>query len=123
MALSRLQELAVLQLPHAIWQADVDDAGPKGAASRLVAEQCVEWLPKIRLLSTPKELALVVSDADQANIVLKKSKLLDQGGVKARKWSLYEDVSEKELDSIIADLVQLAVKAETEAWLEDEGWW
>ncbi|KIO30459.1 hypothetical protein M407DRAFT_20519 [Tulasnella calospora MUT 4182] len=123
-ALSHLQELVALQLPHVIWQADVDDAGSKGAALRLAAEQCVEWLPKIRLLFTQRNLALVVSDVHEAGlIVLKKGKLLDQGQTMARTWSLYEDVREKELGHVVAELIPLRMTAGTEAWLvEDDEW-
>ncbi|KAG8931981.1 hypothetical protein FRC01_000505 [Tulasnella sp. 417] len=120
--LSHLQELVVLQLPHVIWQADVDDAGTMGAALRLAAEQCVEWLPKIRLLFTPGKLALVVNDVCDAEIILEGGKLLDHGRTMARTWSLHADAPVKGLHGIVAELIPLRITAEAAAWLASEGW-
>ncbi|KAG8895251.1 hypothetical protein FRC00_007704 [Tulasnella sp. 408] len=117
-ALSQLQELVVLRLPHVVWQADVDDAGLKGAALRLATEQCIESLPKIRLLFTSRKLALVVNDVLETEIILEKGKLLDRGRIMARTWSLYEDVEAKAVDHIAAERIPLRMNPGTEAWLE-----
>ncbi|KAG8923209.1 hypothetical protein FRC00_006503 [Tulasnella sp. 408] len=123
-ALSQLQELVVLKLPHVVWQADVDDARMKGAAFRLATEQAIESLPKIRLLSTSRKLALVVNDALGTEIILERGKLLDQGQIIARTWSLYEDPEAKAVDHIVAELIPLRMNPGTEAWLEaPEGMW
>lgn len=88
----------------------------KGAALRLATEQCIESLPKIRLLFTTRTLALVVNNVGETEIILKKSNLLDHGQTMTRAWSLYEDA--EALQHLVAELVPLRMNPGTEAWLE-----